>query len=129
MTDQLILPNLERRVLPYPVNTSSKRKDGPSAKAAVSSRKGKDEKYAHILSLLGSFPMTADEIAEETRWTPLQMRPRCTELRKTVIEPTGEERPSSEGSPMSVLRIKHVYAWLSVDELIAIHYDLLEARR
>ena len=50
-------------------------------------------------------PMTADEAGLCCGLLHLQARPRVSQLAKAgLLEPTGDERPSSLGNPMTVYR-------------------------
>jgi hypothetical protein len=53
------------------------------------------------------FKGTADEAAFRLRYSPFQVRPRCTELVKmNVLERTPERRRGSGGGTAAVLRLK-----------------------
>jgi len=125
---QLQIP-LERRARGYPVNPGARNPTGTSAQAAVKARTGKDAVYADILLALFTWgPLTADEISDAQVRNVLSIRPRVSELRKTVLEDTGSKRPSSLGNPMSVLQVRDKYRHWETADIVREHYKILEAR-
>lgn len=90
----------------YPLSPGYQAVD-TSYRAARKIRKAADKIMDACFELLKREALTPDEVAAKLNRFPGSVRPRCTELKKRgLVEPTGEERPSSFGSPMEVLRAK-----------------------
>lgn len=103
----------EYKIAPY------RRQSATSLAAAKKVTPGVKAIHMLILSTIRKYgPMNADEVSAKLATSPLSVRPRFTDLHGEkgglfLLEPTGEQRPSSLGNPMDVYRLsdkgrKHV---------------------
>jgi predicted ArsR family transcriptional regulator len=91
---------------PYPVSPGWKR-DGTSRDAAEKVTPKAQFLRDRTLEVLKRGDHTADEVAKILGEDKGNIRPRCSELvNLNEIEPTGERRPSSTGTPQNVWRYR-----------------------
>lgn len=80
--------------------------------ASLEARPADSEAARHRADLLNLFrsglELTADEAGNRVGLGPLSARPRVSELARKfgILEPTGDRRPSAEGNPSTVWRIR-----------------------